>query len=266
MKNLDFGMQIAGMVMCAIQIGMAAKNEAEITENIEKQEQELSRTWANITLALGAAEGNYSEMYQDYGGSMDSVEKEIIFLSESSDENARMRRAIHETIDEKIDNFVLQNKSFKQLKKDFKNAVPLMHRYNSVLHDHIEIIQSRLRSIQTSRESEDGAIEGRTLKNIRKSLLDNGYTDSSFSNYDLLLILANSNNEKIIAMSSYQGCHLIVKENKIPLKLSLIPGWKKKDDKNEIKIIESLVRTKAPVSMLYQLAQGIVTVEQKKTC
>merc|ERR1719206_1601634 len=257
-KSLDLGMQIAGMVMCAIQIHTARKNEAEITENIEKQEQELSETWANITLALKFAEGNYSEMHQEYDGLMDSVEKEIIFLSQSSDENTRLRRAIHETMDEKIDNFVLQNKSFKQLKKDFKNAVPLMHRYNSVLHDNIEIIQKRLRTIQTRREAEDGALEGRTLENIRKSLLDNGYTDSSFSTYDLLLTLANSNNEKINGMSSYQGWPLdCVRKNQISSEEEL-ESWmeRNQDDKKEIKIIENLVKTKAPLSMLYQLAKG----------
>lgn len=257
-KSLDFGMQIAGMVMCAIQIEMATKNEAQITENIEKQEQELSQTWATITLALGFAEGNYSEMYQDYNKSMDSIEKEIMFLSESSDESARMQRAIHETIDEKIGNFVLQNKTFEELKIDFKNAVPLMHRYNSVLHDHIKIIQRRLRTLQTTRESENGALEGRTLENIRKSLLDNGYTDSSFSNYDLLLTLANSNNEKINAMSSYQGWPLdCLRKYKISSQVEL-DSWmeRNKDNKNDIKVIENLVKTKAPLSMLYQLAKG----------
>ena len=77
-KSLDFGMQIAGMVMCAIQIHTARKNEAEITENIEKQEQELSQTWEYITLAMKFAEGNYSEMHQKYDGLMDSVEAEIM--------------------------------------------------------------------------------------------------------------------------------------------------------------------------------------------
>lgn len=211
LDGLNVGMQIAGLVMCSIQIHMARTNEETIETSIREQEKELEETRSTLNSLLDNSTSTFSNLFEKYKNMAKILEQEFIMYSRGSMNAPSVLQVIHKTLDQTITEDVLQGKDFGELinttneTQPFNETVGVMVRYNSALSDNLEVLQEDLKSAYRRREIENGALEGRDLAAIKKSMVDNNWASSNITEFDMLTVLAATSREDLSSLDSYEG-------------------------------------------------------------
>lgn len=215
MDGLGAGMQIAGLVMCSIEIATADKNEKDIDKTIRDQEREMRETFSTLNSLHDNSTSAFSNLFVKYRNMTKILEQEVTTYSGSSmnddGDEIFVHQVIHKTLDHILTEEVLLGKDFGELintadeTQPFNETVGVMVRYNSALSDNLEVLQEGLKSAYRRREIENGAWEGRPLAAIKKSMVDNNWASSNITEFDMLTVLAATSREDLLYLDSYEG-------------------------------------------------------------
>jgi len=212
MGVLGAGMEITGMIMCSIESVLADKNEKDIDKTIRDQEREMEESFSTLNSLLDNSTSAFSNLFGKYKSMTKRLEREITAYSGSSmNVQSVVRQVMHKTLDQTITEEVLLGKDFGELintadeTQPFNETVGVMVRYNSALSDNLEVLQEGLKSAYRRREIENGALEGRPLAAIKKSMVDNNWASSNITEFDMLTVLAATSREKLLSLNYYEG-------------------------------------------------------------
>ena len=212
MDTLGAGMQIAGLVMCSIEIATADKNEKDFDKTIRDQEREMEETRSTLNSLLDNSTSAFSNLFGKYKNMTKRLEQEVIAYSGSSmNVQSVVLQVIHKTLDHTITEEVLQGKDFGVLintadeTQPFNETVGVMVRYNSALSNNREVLLEDLKSAYRRREMENGALEGRPWAAIKQSMVDNNWASSDISEFDMLTVLAATSREDLLSLNYYKG-------------------------------------------------------------
>ena len=237
--GLDYGMQVAGFAMCMATITMAAKNENEIADELEKQEKELSQAESDINKLLINGTKAVNALTKDYKDTMKIFWYELAFVSantqgDKSETLTNVRRAIDATIGEEIITNVLQGKDYSYYEGNYKTAVELMQRFNKILQSKMSDLQQSLRGLLMVRQVERDASVGVNVENIIKRVKeDELIVDGSFNDFSVLLILSKSEKKEIKSKMMYNNYPLVCIRNQHIKSKTELDSWMSRSSAGE---------------------------------